>query len=70
MTKLPKTLFVKIETPENGPSYPVCDSEITSLVEMGEKLTIGVYQLVEKQVIEGVVDVSTLEWNSSQYGQD
>jgi hypothetical protein len=58
MTKrLPAKLFVKIET-DSDTSYFVADSEIYSLVEKGEKIQIGTYQLVETTMAEAVVSTS------------
>lgn len=52
--KLPKTLFVKMEK-EGDTTYPVADTSLVGLAEMGEKLKIGVYTLTETIEAEGVV---------------
>ena len=53
MKKLPKTLYVKIEK-ESSTEYFVADAEAAALVEMGQKIRIGVYELVETKTAEGV----------------
>jgi hypothetical protein len=54
MTKaLPKTLFVKTEK-DHGTEYFVADTSAHVLVEMGQRVKIGVYQLVEINNYEGV----------------
>ena len=58
MPKFPKTFFIKYENGGSGPDYPACYDDPMACCEMGEKITIGVYKLVETQVVEGVVDVS------------
>ena len=50
---LPKKLFVKIEKDSNT-EYFIADADAASLVEMGQKIKIGVYQLVEITNAEGV----------------
>lgn len=54
--RLPKTLCVKWS---NGdPPYYVVDTDIGGMVDMNEKVQIGVYRLVETKTIEGIVEVS------------
>lgn len=50
---LPKKLFVKIESDGNA-EYFVADDDADSLVEMGQKVKIGTYQLIEVAHAEGV----------------
>lgn len=49
--KFPKTLFAKIEKAD-GESYVVADGNAATLVEMGDKLRVGVYVLKEEVEIE------------------
>lgn len=51
--QLPKKLFVKIEK-DGSTDYFVADEDAASLVEMGETLKIGTYQLVEIAEAKGV----------------
>jgi hypothetical protein len=55
--RLTKTLYVKIESGGTGPDFLVAAADIDSLVEMREKTTIGVYQLIEKKVVQGVAHI-------------
>lgn len=50
---LPKTLYVKIEKESNS-EYFVADNTADVLVEMGQKIKIGKYQLVDISNYEGV----------------
>lgn len=54
---LPKTLFVKIEQ-DGGTTYFTADTEMYGMVEMGQKVQIGKYQLVETTDAEAVVKTS------------
>jgi phosphoribosylaminoimidazole carboxylase (NCAIR synthetase) len=54
--KLPAKLFVKRQT-EPETEYFVADESLTALVEMGETITVGTYQLVETVEAEGVAQV-------------
>jgi hypothetical protein len=57
--QLPKKLFVKIEHDPNGDtSYFSADAELYALVEKGDKIKIGTYQLVETMFAETVVKTS------------
>jgi len=53
----PETIYVKTES-DSGNVYFVADDDPHSLVEMGEKIKIGIYQLVETQTAEGVAKLS------------
>lgn len=44
--KFDKTIYVKIEQDDEDPYY-IANESADNLVEMGETLKIGVYQLVE-----------------------
>ncbi len=57
MKKLPKRLFVKIEI-DGDNSYFVADAEMYGMVEMGERVQIGTYQLVETTYAEAIVKTS------------
>jgi len=58
MTKaLPKIIYVKTEK-INDAEYLVADAEAFALVEMGQKVRIGVYQLVETQTAEGIAKLT------------
>lgn len=56
--QLPKALYAKIADGGTGPDYVLADDNITSLVEMGEKVKIGVYKLVGFEEAEGVVSTN------------
>jgi hypothetical protein len=59
MTKqLPKKLFAKIEQDGDNNSYFVADNDLYTLVEKGEKVQIGTYQLVETTYAEAVISTS------------
>jgi hypothetical protein len=59
MPKFPKSLCVKIETDTSaGTEYFVATEDIDGMVEMGEKIPVGVYKLVEIKTVEGVAQVS------------
>jgi len=51
--KFPKVLYVKTEK-DSAVTYFVADADAASLVEMGEKITVAKYQLVEVGEAEGV----------------
>lgn len=55
--KLPKTLYVKIESDKDA-TYFVCEEDASGLVEMGQKIKIGVYELVETKNAEGIANFS------------
>ncbi len=50
----PKRLYVKRKYDDE---YFVADPNAVFLVDMGEKVTIGVYELVETHVAEGIVSI-------------
>lgn len=53
---LPKKLYAKIVTDDAaGISFVTCDESLDALVEKGERVTIGTYELVEKSAAECVV---------------
>jgi hypothetical protein len=54
---LPRKLFAKIER-DGDISYFVADESIYPLVEKGEKVQIGTYQLVETAYAEAVISTS------------
>jgi hypothetical protein len=59
MPKFPKTLCVKIETDANaGNDYFIASEDIDGMVEMGEKILVGVYKLTELKTVEGVAQVN------------
>lgn len=57
MKNFPKTLHVKVEK-DSGTEYFVADANASTLVEMGEKIKIATYQLVETRTAEGVASLS------------
>lgn len=56
---LPKTLYVKIDK-DGSTAYFVADADAYSLVEMGQKIKIGVYKLAETNLAEGVAKLTKL----------
>lgn len=52
MKTLPKTIYVKLERPENDEPFLVASDEKYGLVEAGERLKIGTYKLVEVEDAE------------------
>lgn len=55
--KFPKTLFVKIEKPGDDGAYFVASEGMYELCEMGDRIQIATYQLVE--VTDAEVVLST-----------
>lgn len=53
MKKFPKTLYVKTEK-DGAETWFVADANAASLVEMGEKITVAKYQLVETSEAQGI----------------
>lgn len=51
--KFPKTLYVKSEK-EGNTQYFAADADAASLVDMGQKVKIASYQLIEVTEAEGV----------------
>lgn len=58
MKALPKKIFVKTEKERDGTEYFVADANAFNLVEMGEKVRVGTYQLVEISEAQGVASFS------------
>ena len=54
MKKLPKKLFVKIMEDQDA-EYFVADTRPELMAEVGEKVRVGVYQMVESIEVAGVV---------------
>lgn len=54
--KLPKTLYVKIEQSDDTP-YFVADEDAYGLAEMGKKIKIGTYTLVEINEAQMLMDL-------------
>jgi hypothetical protein len=52
---LPRHLFVKIVTPDNGPPFFEASSSHRLMVETGEEATIGRYMLMETAKFRGEV---------------
>lgn len=49
----PKKLFVKIESID-GSSYFAADEAFDSLAELGERIRVGVYQLIETGDVDSI----------------
>lgn len=60
MSKLPKTLFVKIES-DSGTEYFVADADAAMLAEQGEKIKIGRYELIEQNFMELVTKATPIK---------
>lgn len=58
--KLPKMLFVKMESPDGEP-YPNASVDIDALVDTGDTEKIGRYELVETFTASGVVQLRKLK---------
>lgn len=56
--KFPKTLYVKMET-DKDTSYPVPGFDLTDIVEVGETIQVGVYELRETVSAKGEVNISS-----------
>ena len=54
MSKFPKCLFVKQEN-DGHCDYFASDVTLTNFAEIGQKVRVGVYELVETREVEGVV---------------
>jgi hypothetical protein len=54
MKTLPKKLYVKVEQ-DGDISYFVADAAIDPLVEMNDRVKVGVYELVETYICTGEV---------------
>jgi hypothetical protein len=55
--QFPNRLFVKVEH-DGDESYFISNAKLYDLAEMGEKIKIGTYQLVETTFAETVVKTS------------
>lgn len=55
--QLPKKMFVKL-CKDGSTEYFAADQNAEALVEMGKKVTIGTYQLVETSIAEGVAKLA------------
>lgn len=55
--RFPKQLFVKVQKDGNL-EYFTADEDAYALVEMGEKIKVATYQLVEIQDAEGVASLT------------
>lgn len=53
--KLPKTLYAKIADGGTGPDYVSAEPDLSMLIEMGERVEFGVYELVGTRIAEGTV---------------
>jgi hypothetical protein len=56
--KLPAKIFVKYEEPKNDEPYLVASEKLYGLVDLGDKIKIGTYILVETTEAEMVVSTS------------
>lgn len=56
--QFPKTLFVKTEK-DGSTEYFVADADAAWLVEMGDKIAIATYQLVEVRDAKGIASFSS-----------
>lgn len=63
--KLPATLYVKIEK-DSANEYFVADPDAYNLVEMGQKIKIGVYKLVETNTAEGIAKLTKEQRNKAR----
>lgn len=54
--RLPKRLYARIAK-DGDVSYFIADDNPAALVEMGERIMIGIYQLVEMTSAEGVLSM-------------
>ena len=58
--KLPKTLYVRPEQ-DHDLNYFVSEPELEAHAVIGEKVKIGVYQLIEVVVLQTVVETSVVK---------
>lgn len=57
--KLPKKLYVKVEEDTNADvSYFTADDSAAGMVAVGEKIKIGIYELVETVTVDGVARIN------------
>lgn len=55
--KLPAMIYVKIDS-DIDDEYLVAGVDASRLVEMGQKLKLGVYKLIEIQTAEGIAKLT------------
>lgn len=55
--KLPAMIYVKIDS-DIDDEYLVANVDARRLVEMGQKLKLGVYKLIEIQTAEGIAKLT------------
>jgi hypothetical protein len=55
--KLPAMIYVKIDS-DIDDEYLVANVDASRLVEMGQKLKLGVYKLIEIQTAEGIAKLT------------
>lgn len=60
MPKFPKTLYAKYEDGGSGPDYIGTYDDPVYAAEMGEKIAVGVYELIETVSVKGVAVTDTL----------
>jgi len=58
--KFPKQIFIKFEDGGTGPDYMSAYSAAEDTAEMGQKVKIGVYALVETIEVKGVAITNTI----------
>ena len=51
MKKLPKTIYVRWEDDGQGGQFLTCSEEWETHAELGQKLTVGTYQLAETDYV-------------------
>lgn len=60
--KLPKTIYVKVVKENDNTEYFVADDSVKNLVlEIGDKIKVGVYELVETLQAEGILETKELK---------
>lgn len=60
MAKFPKLLYVKREDGGTGPDYFSASEDAGGMVEVGEKVTMGLYVLRELRAVEGIINDSKI----------
>lgn len=58
--KFPKNVFIKFEDGGTGPDYMNTYSAAEDTAEMGQKVKVGVYKLVETIEVKGVAITNTI----------
>lgn len=56
--KLPRQLFINIENPNTEDEYFAVSEQNDQYAEIGEKREVGVYELKETLIVEGVVKIT------------